>query len=147
MSLRVIFVAGALCASANFAVFASAQEEQSDQIPEALVGETLPGAFFMKPEGEGPFPAIILLGGSEGGDRGARSLAPRFLAEGYAVLGVPYYSPAWGGQPQQFPDLPSAFVNIPVDKAGVAKDWLSARGAGFARRARRCLPCELDAAL
>lgn len=94
---------------------------------EIMVGEELTGAFFATPEGEGPFPAIILLGGSEGGDRGARGSAARFLAEGYAVLGMPYYSPAWGGQPQQFPGLPRAFANIPVDRAASAKHWLEAR--------------------
>ncbi|MEM8725693.1 MAG: acyl-CoA thioester hydrolase/BAAT C-terminal domain-containing protein, partial [Pseudomonadota bacterium] len=94
---------------------------------EIMVGEALPGAFFATPEGEGPFPAIIILGGSEGGDRGSRGSAKRFLAEGYAVLGLPYYSPAWGGNDQQFPTLPRAFAEIPVDKAKTAKDWLSDR--------------------
>lgn len=94
---------------------------------EIMVGESLAGAFFAKPEGEGPFPAIILLGGSEGGDRGARGSAKRFLAEGYAVLGMPYYSPAWGDQEQQFPGLPRAFAEIPIDRAAIAKEWLAAR--------------------
>ena len=105
----------------------TAQDEAAQPIAEITVGDQLPGAFFMLPEGEGPFPAIILLGGSEGGDSGARRKAPLFVAEGYAVLGMPYYSPAWGGRPQQFPDLPQAFANIAVDKAEVAKTWLSSR--------------------
>ena len=95
---------------------------------EVMVGPQMPGAFFAVPEGEGPYPALILLGGSEGGDRGARGLAPRFLAEGYAVLGLPYYSPAWFGQTQQFPELPQPFASIPVDKAALARDWLAMRG-------------------
>lgn len=94
---------------------------------EVMVGEALPGSFFATPEGDGPFPAVILLGGSEGGDRGARSLAPRFLAEGYAVFGMPYYSPAWGDQPQRIPGLPRAFAEIPVEKAQTALNWLAAR--------------------
>ncbi len=94
---------------------------------EIMVGDTMPGAFFMAPEGDGPFPTLILLGGSEGNDRGARGKAPAFLAEGYAVLGVPYYSPAWGGQEQKFPALPEAFDAIPVDKLETALNWLTAR--------------------
>ncbi len=94
---------------------------------EIMVGESMPGAFFATPEGTGPFPAIILLGGSEGGDRSARALGKRFLAEGYAVYGLPYYSPAWGGNPQQFPGLPQAFADIPVDRAETARAWLAAR--------------------
>ncbi len=91
---------------------------------EQIVGDSLPGAFFITPDGAGPFPAIILLGGSEGGDGTVRTKAPLFLAEGYAVLGLPYYSPAYFGQQPQFPNLPRAFHNIPVDKLEVARDWL-----------------------
>ena len=94
---------------------------------EVSVGDALPGAFFITPEGDGPFPTLILLGGSEGNDRGARGKAPKFLAEGYAVFGLPYYSPAWGPQKQQFPALPRAFDAIPVDKLETARDWLQQR--------------------
>jgi len=110
-----------------FATPAIAQSGPPVSDNEIAVSEQLPGAFFAAPEGEGPYPAIILLGGSEGGDRAARSLATRFLENGYAILGLPYYSPAWGDQPQQFPGLPRAFADIPVDKAEIAKDWLASR--------------------
>lgn len=85
-----------------------------------------PGAFLLLPDGEGPFPAIIKLGGSEGGDYAARTHGPGFAERGYAVLGLPYYSPAWGGTPQ-FPELPQDFVDIPVELAAQARDWLAAR--------------------
>ncbi|MEM6909554.1 MAG: hypothetical protein AAF494_12835 [Pseudomonadota bacterium] len=81
-------------------------------IPETKVGPSLPGAFFVAPPNDGPHPTIIILGGSEGGDTGARAKAPLFLAEGYAVLGLPYYSPAWSGQATQFSDLPQAFAKV-----------------------------------
>ena len=55
---------------------------------EIMVGEELPYAFFATPEGEGPFPVIIVLGGSEGGDMGSRGSATRFIEQGYAVLGL-----------------------------------------------------------
>lgn len=115
-------------AAASFAFASPLAAQEAPKPPDEIsVGESLPGAFFMVPEGEGPFPALILFGGSEGGDRGARGLAPRFLAKGYAVLGVPYYSPAWGDREQQFPDLPRAFAEIPVEKAETARAWLAAR--------------------
>ena len=44
---------------------------------EVMVGENLPYAYFATPPGEGPFPVVIVLGGSEGGDRGSRGSAPR----------------------------------------------------------------------
>ena len=105
---------------------ASSSQEMAAQ-PEVAVGPSLPGAFFIAPQTDGPHPAIILLGGSEGGDFGARRKAPLFLAQGYAVLGLPYYSPAYGQEPQ-FPDLPQAFDASPVDSLEVARDWLRKRG-------------------
>ena len=98
-----------------------------EAMPEIAVGDSLPAAFLVKPEGEGPFPSIIVLGGSEGGDRTARTFASKFSAQGYAVLGLPYYSPAWGDNEPQFPELPRAFADIPVDKLKIAKDWLIER--------------------
>lgn len=94
---------------------------------EEIVAYGLTGAFFSYPEGEGPFPTIIILGGSEGGDSAARQKAPLFLEEGYAVLGLPYYSPAWFGREAQFPDLPNAFHDIPVDRLETALTWLQAQ--------------------
>lgn len=108
----------------------SAQEglaEAASPASEVVVGESLPGAFYQSPEGTGPFPAIILLGGSEGGDSGARGIAPRFLAAGYAVLGLPYYSPAPEGNERHIPGLPSAFAELPVENAHIAREWLAAR--------------------
>ncbi|MEM1051413.1 MAG: acyl-CoA thioester hydrolase/BAAT C-terminal domain-containing protein [Pseudomonadota bacterium] len=127
MTTKRLLAPLALAFTFSLATPTIAQETASTAIQEIAVSENLPGAFFMAPKGEGPFPAIILLGGSEGGDRGARGKAPLFIAEGYAVLGLPYYSPAWGGQPQQFPGLPRAFAEIPIDAAETAKDWLTAR--------------------
>ncbi|MEM6476915.1 MAG: acyl-CoA thioester hydrolase/BAAT C-terminal domain-containing protein [Pseudomonadota bacterium] len=115
----------ALAASPSAPLSAQAGSPVNDT--EIMVGDSLPGAFFVTPEGEGPFPALIVLGGSEGGDRGARGKTAAFVEQGYAVLGLPYYSPAWGGQPQQFPELPRAFANIEVSKLEVARDWLRAR--------------------
>ena len=96
---------------------------------EIAVSSELPGAFFATPDsGDSPYPVIILLGGSEGNDGSARRLAPLFLAQGYAVFGYPYYSPKYyGAQQAQFPELPSAFASIPVDRMETVRDWLMAR--------------------
>ncbi len=87
-----------------------------DTLVETPLGADFPGAYVLRrADREGPSPVIVVLGGSEGGDRGSRSIAPLFAAEGYTVLGLPYYSPAWFGQTAQFPDLPRAFADLPVD--------------------------------
>ncbi len=77
--------------------------------------ENFPGAFVVRPSSDAPLPAIFILGGSEGGDFAARILAPKFASQGYVAIGLPYYSPAWGEQPQAIPGLPKAFAEIPVE--------------------------------
>jgi dienelactone hydrolase len=72
-------------------------------------------------------PAIILLGGSEGGSFATRG-APPLASRGFAVLALPYYSPAdWQTQKAELPDLPPAFADIPVDRLNEARAWLQAR--------------------
>lgn len=43
------------------------------------------------PKSPGRHPAILLLGGSEGGDS-MKDLLPRFAAEGYVAVSVPYFA-------------------------------------------------------
>ncbi|MEM9179373.1 MAG: acyl-CoA thioester hydrolase/BAAT C-terminal domain-containing protein [Pseudomonadota bacterium] len=99
----------------------------NDAFEELEVTPDLPGAFLYLPDGIDRPPVIIAMGGSEGGDRSARRIGSKFASRGYAVLGLPYYSPAYGDQEQQFPELPRAFVDIPVDKIEIARDWLQER--------------------
>lgn len=93
--------------------------------------EKFPGALFaIQPSDinvKNKRPAIILMGGSEGGSdvtRGAAQLA----SYGFAVLALPYYSPpAWPSQKAELPTLPAAFADIPVDRLNEARAWLQAR--------------------
>lgn len=100
--------------------------ESSEDVMIEPVGDTLPGAILATLPGTARRPAIIVLGGSEGGDWFARSMAPRLASHGYAVLGLPYYAspfaPAKGLE-----SLPKAFVDIPVDRLEQARDWLAQR--------------------
>jgi hypothetical protein len=92
--------------------------------------EGLAGAVFASPPGSGRRPALILLGGSEGGSAITRD-APAWASRGYAVLALPYYSPAgWsasGPTPAELPSLPGAFADIPVDRLETAHAWLAAQ--------------------
>ena len=95
-----------------------------------VVGK-LPGALFATLAAAGEIsikrPAVILLGGSEGGNyvaRGAASLA----SYGFAVLALPYYSPADGPTGKaEFPTLPRSFADIPIDRLEEARAWLQTR--------------------
>ena len=86
-----------------------------------------PGAFVVAPPADGKrHGAIIVLGGSEGGDWASRGLAPRLASRGFVVLGFPYYAPAYGGPPA-IAGLPGAFADIPIDRLAAARDILAAR--------------------
>lgn len=82
----------------------------------------LEGAFVMMLPSKKPRPVIITLGGSEGGDSSARRTAPILASMGYAVVGYPYYSPAYNGDKPQFPSLPQAFADIPLDRIELVLD-------------------------
>ena len=85
-----------------------------------------PGAFLVRPANAGKaLPLIIVLGGSEGNADLARGVAPRLASEGFAVLGLPYYSPD-RGQGQAIPGLPSIFSEIPVDRLERVQRWAQA---------------------
>lgn len=69
--------------------------------------------------GAGRRPAILLLGGSEGGLGGAVDGQARLLArEGFAVLALAYY---------RLPGQPERFELIPLESFSRALDWLKAQ--------------------
>jgi dienelactone hydrolase len=116
-----------LTATSAGRVLASATIEFIDALPTVKVEQVkdFPGAVFATLPAKTPRPAIIVLGGSEGGSRTARTGAPRFASRGFAVLGLPYYSP--GQAEREIPELPAAFADIPVDRLNAAFEWLKAR--------------------
>ncbi len=85
-----------------------------------LAVDAFPGAQLVALPGRAKRVAIIVLGGSEGGSYTARLMAPKLASQGYAVLGLPYYSPtgysANGETPAELPTLPAAFADIPADR-------------------------------
>jgi len=86
------------------------------RIDELPLGDAFPGAFVITSRDHpGPRPALVILGGSEGGNRSALNSAPVFAADGYTVLAFPYYSPAWFGQTAAIPELQRGFSELPVD--------------------------------
>lgn len=115
-----------LTASADGRELASATVEFLDSLPEVKVEQVkeFPGAVFATLPGSARRPAIILLGGSEGGGRVAQR-SPGWASRGFAVLGLPYYSP--GSGEREIPELPAAFADIPVDRLNTAFEWLKQR--------------------
>ncbi len=73
-------------------------------------------AAFMVPTTGGRHPAIIILGGSEGGTASVRGVARQFANEGYAVLALSYFGA---------PGLPATAEDIPLEYFDRAIAWLA----------------------
>ncbi len=123
MVLLTAFNGDKLLAEARLDIASVAGAVQVEPVPE------FPGALLAKPKGAtGRLPVLILLGGAEGGSGAARDHAPRLAALGYAVFGLPYYSPAAEPKgPREVPALPADFAMIEVRQLDAVRDWLRRR--------------------
>lgn len=70
------------------------------------------------PAQSGRHPAVILLGGSEGGDVTGRALAPLFAQHGYLAASVAYFGA---------PGLPQYLIDVPVETVGHVLDAIETR--------------------
>jgi dienelactone hydrolase len=75
----------------------------------------LRGTLFLPP-GTGPHPALLVLGGSEGGLPARR--AAWLASHGYAALALAYF---------RYDDLPQLLMNIPLEYFGEALAWMMHR--------------------
>ena len=88
-----------------------------------------PSATLYRLPGGQPRPVIVVLHGADGGVEASRRYGAKLASLGYAVVGLPYYSPDWGsyGPPKAIPDLPGSFIDIRIDQIGELRDWLRTR--------------------
>ena len=98
----------------------------------AIEVEDIPGfpaARLYHPPGDGQRPVIVVLHGADGGTRASDRYGRKLAALGYAVVGLPYYSPDWGdyGPPKEIPGLPGSFIDIRIDQIAELRDWLAGR--------------------
>jgi dienelactone hydrolase len=85
---------------------------------------------FARGPGSGRQPAIIVLGGSEGGLDTARWAAPLLASHGYAVLGLAYFQ---GGEPA-LTGLRPNLEHIPLETLEAARRWLARQNGVDASR-------------
>jgi len=85
-----------------------------------------PGSVFARPAGRGRWPLVVVLGGSEGGAYTAKEITPLLAAQGFAVLGLPYYSPGYDPA-DTVAGLPTSFTEIPVDRLIEVRRWAETR--------------------
>lgn len=67
------------------------------------------------PEGDGPFPAVLTFGGSEGGLESGDRLARQLASQGFVGMGLAYFAA---------PGVPEWLVEIPVEYFERAAQWL-----------------------
>lgn len=95
-----------------------------------LAQGTLNGAYSAPDDGR-RHPAVILLHGSEGGDRdSARAIAQRFAGQGFAAFALNYF--AW--DLKGITGVPNAHVNQPIELLTEVRDWLAAQPQADAAR-------------
>jgi dienelactone hydrolase len=90
------------------------------------------GAKLFRPRDAKRAPIIILLGGSEGGYSFGSRIGPKLAMLGYAALSLPYYNPPWNNETMQ--SLPTAFVDVPVDRLEGVYRWIKGRSDLDSRR-------------
>ena len=110
---------GAAVATATAPLFDPATLVETIEVSEFV------GARLYRPQGEGRLPVIIVLGGSEGGSSFGRRMGPQLAMLGYAALALPYYNPSWNNE--ELPGLPTAFVDVPVDRLDAVHRWIRGR--------------------
>lgn len=88
-----------------------------------------PAARLYRLPGGAPRPVVVVLHGADGGTAAGDRYGPKLASLGYAVVGLPYYSPDWGayGPPKAIPELPGSFIDIRVDQIAELRDWLKSR--------------------
>lgn len=88
-----------------------------------------PSATLYRMPGAEPRPVIVVLHGADGGVEASRRYGPKLASLGYAVVGLPYYSPDWAqyGPPKAIPELPGSFIDIRIDQIAELRDWLRTR--------------------
>lgn len=74
----------------------------------------LAGVFF-RPAGPGPFPTVLVVGGSGGGISNAVSLSALLASRGFAALALAYF---------RYEHLPKDLYNIPLEYFHKAIEWL-----------------------
>lgn len=82
-----------------------------------LVGE------LYTPATPGPHPAVMVLGGSEGGSYPQVNEAALLASHGYTALGLAYFQGFQAGDPR-LASLPKMLTDIPLEYFAKAADWL-----------------------
>lgn len=114
---------GQLVATAATRLIGALPTVEAEEIP------GFPAARLFRLPGGGPRPVIVVLHGADGGTGASDRFGRKLASLGYAVVGLPYYSPDWGsyGPPKEIAGLPGSFIDIRIDQIEELRDWLRTR--------------------
>ena len=116
--MRALFAALAL----SLAAAAAHAADRAAPDPVTQLAPGMVGAWF--PPASDKDGLVLVLGGSEGGLRGAQPLARRISEHGFGTLAIAYFDA---------PGLPAALKDVPLEGIEGAIDWLRAQ-PGLSRR-------------
>ena len=119
-------------ASIDDKTVASAAVEFIQYAPQLTIEklDKFPGAIFVNfpDEAKSKRPVVIVLGGSEGGNKSVNDATKRIASQGFAAMSLPYYSPkSWPAFKQEVPGLPENFVDIDISRINDARNYLRTR--------------------
>lgn len=89
------------------------------------VGGEFPGSLWCAPVAPATG-AVIVLGGSEGGNSVGRAAASQFTQGGLAAFVMAYHAPPYGPD-GRIPGLPASFRELPLESIERVRDWLRTR--------------------
>lgn len=96
---------------------------RADEVKKTVVNANgLVGELF-RPTSPGPHPAVLVLGGSEGGLHPQVNEAALFASHGYIALGLAYFQ-GFGNKNSALAKLPKQLVDIPLEYFHKAANWL-----------------------
>ena len=86
---------------------------------------SLPGSYFAPNPNPGDHPVIIIVGGADKLKINRETTMPQLVAKGYSVFYFANYEIIYGPSEPSVKELPTQYVDIPIDDLQGVYDWLS----------------------
>jgi dienelactone hydrolase len=115
MSFAIFFSVRVRLMALVLATGVDAQEEKHKVVWQSVREDGLV-ATYLRPKGDVVRPAIVVVGGSEGGLKSTEWLAYKFAEHGWAALAVAYFG---------VEGLPKSLANVPLEYFDAAAPWLA----------------------
>jgi len=85
---------------------------------------SIPGAYFAPNPNPGDHPVIIIIGGADKLKVNRETIMPQLVARGYSVFYFANYEIIYGPSEPSVKELPTRYVNIPIDDLQSVYEWL-----------------------